>query len=85
MKVIFWKKKLIFTEIILLFIRQNTIPCGQSKGIVNAFDQMGFCLDINLIMGGNHTVTWSPIIATRYLYVSFAISLKTRAQLFKAS
>ena len=29
MKIIFWKKKLIFTEIILLFIRQNTIPCGQ--------------------------------------------------------
>ena len=29
MKVIFWKNKPIFTEIILLFIRQNTIPYGQ--------------------------------------------------------
>ena len=29
MKVISWKNKPIFTEIILLFIRQNTIPYGQ--------------------------------------------------------
>ena len=29
MKVISWKNKSIFTEINLLFIRQNTIPYGQ--------------------------------------------------------
>ena len=29
MKVISWKNKPIFTDIILLFIRQNTIPYGQ--------------------------------------------------------
>ena len=43
------------------------------KGIVNAFDQMEFCLDINLIIGGNLAVAWPPIIATRY--VSFATTL----------
>ena len=48
------------------------------KGIINAFDHMEFCLVINLIMGSNQTVTWPPIIATRY--VSFATTLSTRLQ-----
>ena len=64
-KVISWKNKLFFTEIILLFIRQNTIPYGQRH-----------CLVINLAMFGNLAVTWPLMIATRY--VSFAITLNTR-------
>ena len=74
MKIIFWKKKLICTEMIPLFIRQNTMPFCQ--GIINALDHMEICLVINLIMGGDCTVTWPPIIATRN--VSFATTLKTR-------
>ena len=69
MKVISWKNKSIFTEIILLFIRQNTIPYGQS--IINAFDHMEFCLVINLTMNGKWAVTWPPIIATGYRLVSY--------------
>ena len=37
------------------------------KGIINAFDHMEFCLVINLIMGGNRAVAWSPIFASMYL------------------
>ena len=54
MKVISWKNKPIFTKIILLFIRQNTISYAQR--IIKAFDHMEFCLVINLIMGGNRAV-----------------------------
>ena len=46
------------------------------KDIINAFDHMGFCLVINVTMGGNQAVTWPPIIATRY--VRFATTLNTR-------
>ena len=53
--VISWKNKLTFSEIILLFIRQNTIPYGQRH--------MEFCLVINLTMGGSG-FTLLPIIAT---------------------
>ena len=52
------------------------------KGIINAFDHMEFCFIINLTIGGNRTVTWPPITATRY--VSLATSLNSRAKLFKA-
>ena len=45
------------------------------NGIINAFDHMEFCLVINLTMGGNGAVTWSPIIATKY--VSFATTSNT--------
>ena len=37
------------------------------KGIMNAFDNVEFCLVVNLTMGGNWAVTWAPIIATRYV------------------
>ena len=52
------------------------------KGIINAFNYMEFCLVLNLTMGDNLAVTWPAKIATRY--VSFAITLNTKAQLFKA-
>ena len=55
MKVISWKNKLIFTEILLLFIRQTQFHVV--KGIINAFDHMQFCLVINLTVGGNWAVT----------------------------
>ena len=74
MKVISWKNKPIFTEIILLFLKQTQFH--MIKGIINAFDHMQFCLVINLTIGGNWAVTWPPIIATRY--VSFATTLNTR-------
>ena len=48
-QVISWKNKPIFTEIILLFIRQNKNPYGQS--IIGAFGHMEFSLIINLKMG----------------------------------
>ena len=69
MKVISWKKKLIFSEIILLFIRQTQFHVV--KGTINAFDHNEFCLVINLIMGGSGAITWPPIIAARY--VSFLL------------
>ena len=72
LKVVSWKNKPIFLEIILIFIRQNTIPYG----IINAFDHMEFCLVINLTMCGNLAVTWLPMIATRH--VSFATTLNIR-------
>ena len=50
MNVISIKNKPIFTEIILLLIRQNTIPYGQGT---NAFDLMQFCLVIALKIDGN--------------------------------
>ena len=50
-----WKSKLFLTEIIILLMRQNTIPYGQ--GIINAFDHMELCLVINL--------TRPPVLATR--------------------
>ena len=43
------------------------------KGIVNAFDHMGFCLVLNLTTtctDGKWAVIWPPIFATQY--VSFA-------------
>ena len=73
-----WKKflcgKPVFTETILLFIRQNTFH--MVKGIINAFDRMGLCLVINLTMGGNGADTLPLIIASRY--ISFAATLNTR-------
>ena len=65
---------MIFTEIILLFIRQIIIP--MVKGIINALDQMEFCLAINLTMGCNWACTWPPINASGY--VSFTATLNTR-------
>ena len=65
-EVIFWNSKLIFTEKILMFIRQNTIPN----------DHMEFCLVLNLTMCGDLAVTWLPKLTTRY--VSFATALNTR-------
>ena len=62
--VISWKNKPILSEIILLFIKQNTIP------------YMEFCLVINVTRGGNWVVTRPPIIATRY--VIFVTTLNTR-------
>ena len=73
MKVISWKNKPIFTEIIL-FRTQNTILYGQRHAF-DAFDHMEFCVVIHLTMGGTR-VTWPSIIATRY--VSFATTLNTR-------
>ena len=63
MKVILGKNKPIFTEIILLFIRQNTIPYGQRHYQC----LMEFCLVFNLTMGGILAVTWAPLIATWYV------------------
>ena len=48
------------------------------KGIINAFDNMEFCLILNLTVGDKEAVTWPPIIATTYRYVSFATTLNTR-------
>ena len=72
MKVISWKNKAVFTEIILLLYDKTQFD--MVKGIINAFDHMEFCLVINLTMGDNPTVTWPPLIATRF--VSFATTLK---------
>ena len=66
----------IFSEIILLLIRQNTIPYGQRH--INAFDHMEFCLVISLTKGGNWANPLPPIFATGY--VNFATSLYTRQQ-----
>ena len=63
MEVDFWKNMPIFTEFIILLIRQNTIPN-------NAFDHMELCFVINLTKDGNWAITWPPIFATEY--VSFA-------------
>ena len=68
MEVISWKNMPIFTVIILLLIRQNTIP--YVKGIINAFDHMELCFVINLTKDGNWAITWPPIFATGY--ISFA-------------
>ena len=43
MRVISWKIKPTFTEMILLFIRQNT-KFHMGKSIINAFDHMEFCV-----------------------------------------
>ena len=51
MEIISWKNMPIFTDIILLLKRQNTIPYSQRQ--INAFDHMGLCLVINLTKGGN--------------------------------
>ena len=48
MKLIPFEDKPFFTELILMLIRQNTIPYGQ--GIINAFDHMELCLVINLTL-----------------------------------
>ena len=37
------------------------------KGIIYAYDHMGFCLVINLTTGGNWALTWPLMIATRYV------------------
>ena len=65
MKVIFWKNKPIFTEIILLFI------CV-------FFFHLEFSLVLNLTMSGKLAVTRPPIIATRY--VGFATTSNTRSK-----
>ena len=54
MKVISWKIKPIFTEMILLFLDKTQFH--MVKGIINAFDQMEFCLVIYLTMSGNWAV-----------------------------
>ena len=48
MKVISWKSKLFFTEIIVLFYDKTQFH--MVKGIINAFDHMEFCFVINLTM-----------------------------------
>ena len=67
MEVISWKNMPIFTEIILLLIRQNTSPYG-----------MEFCWVINLTKGGNWAIPRPPIFATGY--VNFATTFYTRQQ-----
>ena len=64
----------IFTEIIFLLIRQNTIH--MVKGIDNAFDHMELCLVINLTKDGNWTIPRPQIFATGH--VSFATDFYTR-------
>ena len=53
MKVISSQNKPIFIEIILLFIRQNTIASLSMPLRLNAVVHMEFCLVINVEMGGN--------------------------------
>ena len=48
------------------------------KGVIRAFDQMEFCLVIDLPMDGNQVVIWPPMFATRY--VRFATTFYTRKQ-----
>ena len=62
MEVISWKNMPIFNEIILLLIRQNTIPYGQRH--------LELCFVINLTKDGNWAITRPPIFATGC--VSFA-------------
>ena len=64
MKAISLTNKPIFTEIILLLIRQSTIP------------YMEFCLVIDWTMDGNQVVILPPMFATRC--VSFATALSTK-------
>ena len=64
MEVISLKNMPIFTEIILLLIRQNTIP------------YMELCFVINLIKDGNWDITQPPIFAIGY--VNFATTFYTR-------
>ena len=66
MEVISWKNMPIFTEIILLLLRQNTIPYGHTE----------LCLVINLTKGGNWAIQQPPVFATGY--VCFATTLYTR-------
>ena len=54
MRVISWKNKAIFTEMILLFLRKTQFH--MVKSIINAFDHIEFCFVINLTMGGNWAV-----------------------------
>ena len=49
MKVISWKNMPIFTEIILLLIRQT--QCHMVKGIINAIDHMEFWVATGLFHG----------------------------------
>ena len=58
-----------------------TISLALVIGIINAFDHLEFCLVIHVTMVGNQAVTWSQIIATRY--VSFGTTLNTRYYLQK--
>ena len=74
MKIIPWKNKAVFTEIILLLYDKTQFH--MVKGIINAFDHMEFCLVINLTMGSNQAVSRPPLCATRY--VSFATTLNTK-------
>ena len=69
MEVISWKNMPIFTESILLLIKDKT-QFRMVKGIINAFDHMEFCFVINLTKDGNWAITRPPIFATGY--VSFA-------------
>ena len=52
MKVISWKSKLFFTEIIVLLYDkiQYQTKFHMAKGTDNAFDHMEFCFVINLTM-----------------------------------
>ena len=52
------------------------------KGIVNAFDHMGFCLVLNLTTtctAGKWAVIWPPNFATKYV-TSFATNFYTGLQ-----
>ena len=74
MKVISWKNKPIFTEIILVFIRQNTIPYDQRH--------YQFCFVIKLTTGGNRDVSLPPVIATcYYLKYQLAYLLPTQEEI----
>ena len=69
MKVISWRNKPIFTEIMILRIRQNTF--------LYAFDHMEFCFVIELTMDGNQVVIRPPMVDTR-CGVSVATAFYTR-------
>ena len=60
MKINSWQNKPIFTEIILLFMRQTTNSLW-SKALSMSLTIWNFCLVIKLTMGGNWAVSWPPI------------------------
>ena len=56
------------------------------KGIVNAFDHMGFCLALNLTTtctDGKWAIIWLPNFATKF--VSFATNFYTGCQVLATS
>ena len=75
MEVIYLKKMPIFTEILLLLIRQNTIPYGQRH--YQCLGPYGIVFCINQAEDGKWAIIWSPIFAT--VYVSFATTFLYQA------